>query len=98
MRHLRFVVLSIPLAALLGGPAAPFQVPSPWDDIVVKHKWDTIPDNWLSLGPPRNDTTIDLHIALHPKQKNALIDVLYEVSQPGHPKRVFFTTSGFPES
>ena len=99
MRHLRLSVLSVLAAALLGGPgpAAPLRVPSPRDDMVVKHKWDVIPDNWLSLGPPPDDTTMDLRIALHPEHKNALTDVLYEVSQPGHPKQVFFTTLSLPE-
>ena len=86
MRHLRLSVLSVLAAALFVGPAVLFRVPSPRDDMVVKHKWDAIPDNWLSLGLPPDDTTIELHIALQPKQKNALNDVLREVSQPGHPK------------
>ena len=92
MRHLRLSVLSVLAAALLGGFTVPLRVSSPRRDMVVKHKWDDIPDNWISRGPPPDDTTIELHIALQPKHKNALIDVLYEVSQPGHPKRVFFTT------
>ena len=54
--------------------------------MVVKHQWDDIPDNWLSLGPPPDDTTIDLYIALQPKDKNALTDAICEVSQPGHQK------------
>ena len=92
MLYLSFSVLSVLAAALLVGPAAPLRVPTPLDDMVVKHKWDVIPDNWRSLGPPPHDTTIDLHIALQPSQKNALTDVLHQVSQPGHPKRVLFTT------
>ena len=92
MRHLRLSLLSVLAAALFVGPAVLFRFPSPRDDMVVKHKWDVIPDNWFSLGPPPNDTTIELHIALHPKHKNALNDVLHEVSQPGHPKQVFFST------
>ena len=92
MRHLRLSVLLVLAATLLRGPAAPLRALPPWDDMVVKHKWDVIPDNWLSLGFPPDDTRIDLDIALHPKQKNALVDVLYEVSQPGHPKQVFFAT------
>jgi len=36
---------------------------------------------------------IDLRIALKPHSENALIDALYEVSKPGHPKYVLFTTS-----
>ena len=80
-------------AVLLSGPTVPIRVPSPQDDMVVKHKWDAIPDNWLSLGPPLDDDTIDLHISLQPKNKNALVDALYEVSEPGHPKQVFFLYS-----
>ena len=91
MRHLRVSVLSALVSTLLGGPAVPLRVPTPRDDMVVKHKWDVIPDNWISLGPPPRETTIDLRIALRPNQKNALTDVLLEVSQPGHPKQVIFT-------
>ncbi|KAH9020833.1 hypothetical protein EDB85DRAFT_2002231 [Lactarius pseudohatsudake] len=40
-------------------------------------------------GPP---ATRDLHIALKPHRKNALIDGLYEVGGPCHPKHVFSTT------
>ena len=92
MRNLSLSLLSVLSAALLVGPAAPLRVPTPRDDMIVKHKWDVIPDNWRSLGPPPEETRIDLHIALQPNQKNALTDVLHEVSQPGHPKRVLFTT------
>ena len=92
MRHLRLPVLSVLSAALHGVPAMPLQVPTPRDDMVVKHKWDVIPDNWVSLGPPPDEITIDLDIALQPNQKHALTDVLLEVSQPGHPKQVLFTT------
>jgi tripeptidyl-peptidase-1 len=45
------------------------------------------------LGHPPNGTTIDLHIALKPQRENVLIDALHEVSQPGNPKQVHFTTS-----
>ena len=91
MRYFRLSVLLVLAAALLINPAALLRVPSSQEDMVIKHKWDVIPDNWLSLGPPPDDSTIDLHIALQPNEKNALIDVLYEVSQPGHPKQVFIT-------
>ncbi|KAF8256922.1 subtilisin-like protein [Lactarius quietus] len=57
-----------------------------WDDTRVKHTWHTVPSNWESLGPPSSNTTIDLHIALLPQYENALIDALYEVSTPSHPK------------
>ena len=44
------------------------------------------------LGVPRSPsllgTTIDLHIALKPERENALIETLYEVSDPKLPKRV----------
>ena len=86
MHHLRLSVLSVLSAVLLSGPTAPLRVPSPPHDMIVKHKWDHIPDNWLSLGLPTDDTTIDLYIALQPEHKNALTDAIYEVSQPGHPK------------
>ena len=93
MRHLRLSVLLVLAAALLlGGRAVPLQAPPPRDDMVTKHKWDVIPGNWISLGPPPRETTIDLHIALQPNQKDALTDVLLQVSQPGHPKQVLFTT------
>ena len=80
---------SVLTAALLTGLKT--TLPSTWDNTLVKHKWDIIPDNWVTLGHPPNDTTIDFHIALKPKRESALIDALHEVSQPGHPKHVLFT-------
>ncbi|KAH9166378.1 subtilisin-like protein [Lactarius sanguifluus] len=60
---------------------------SRWDDVQVKHTWNSIPENWLNLGHPPADATIDLHIALKAKNENALIDALIKVSSPGHPKQ-----------
>ncbi|KAH9060371.1 subtilisin-like protein [Lactarius deliciosus] len=52
----------------------------------IKHSWNTVPMNWVSLGRPPSDTAIDLYIALKPNRENALINALYEVSEPGHPR------------
>jgi tripeptidyl-peptidase-1 len=89
---MRLHVLSVLAAALLrvGGTTTP--LPSPWDDMAVKHKWNATPDNWVTIGHPPNGTAINLYIALKPSRENALIDALYEVSQPRHPKHVLFTT------
>ncbi|KAH9025387.1 subtilisin-like protein [Lactarius pseudohatsudake] len=56
----------------------------PWGDMRVKHAWSSIPANWETLGCPSAGTTLDLYIALNPHQENALIDALYEVSDPKH--------------
>ena len=83
-------VLSVLSAVPLAGLATPpVQL---WSDLRVMHTWNTVPENWESLGPPPANTTIDLYIALKPGRKNALIDVLYEVSNPGHRKHVVLTT------
>ncbi|KAI9451468.1 subtilisin-like protein [Lactarius psammicola] len=82
MRHhwLSSTVLSVlsvvPLAKLTTSPA------QLWGKLRVKHAWDSVPANWECLGPPPNDTTIDLYIALQPHRENALIEALYEVSNP----------------
>jgi tripeptidyl-peptidase-1 len=61
--------------------------PSPcWDDMRLKHSWDSIPEKWECQGHPPAGTTIDLRVALKPHRKNALIDALYEVSDPSHSK------------
>jgi tripeptidyl-peptidase-1 len=90
MRYHRLSVLSVLAAALLASPATP--LPSPWGKMLVKHKWTRIPDSWLTLGHPPNSTSINLHIALKPERENALINALHDVSQPGDPKYVLFTT------
>ncbi len=59
-----------------------------WDDMRVKHSWDSIPDKWECQGHPPADTTIDLRVALKPHHDNALIDGLHKVSDPRHPKYV----------
>ena len=59
-----------------------------WEDVHSKHEWKTLPENWQNLGHSAADTTIDLHIALKAEDENALINTLYEVSSPDHPKCV----------
>ena len=87
---LSVLVISV-LSAVLACHATPS--PSPWDEMIIKHKWDAIPDNWVSQGQPPNGTTIKLHIALKGNHENALIDAFHEVSQPSHPKHVLFTST-----
>ncbi|KAH9179648.1 subtilisin-like protein [Lactarius sanguifluus] len=77
-------VLSVLAAILLGSLAKPFS--SRWDDMRIKHSWNAVPENWESLGNPLSGTTIDLYVALKAHRKNALIDTLYEVSDPDHPR------------
>ncbi|KAH9177886.1 subtilisin-like protein [Lactarius sanguifluus] len=91
MHHYRCIsVLSALASGLLGGLAKP-RTP-PWDDMHVKHSWNAVPRNWESLGHPPSGTTIDVYIALKPQRENALVDALYEVSEPGHPRyRAYLT-------
>ena len=88
---LAVLVLSVLSAGLACHAIMPS--PSPWDEMLIKHKWDSIPDNWVSLGQPPNGTTIKFHIALKANRENALIDALHEVSHPRHPKHVLFTST-----
>ncbi|KAI9460738.1 subtilisin-like protein [Russula earlei] len=70
--------------------AGPFGLASPtaprWEDMSAKHSWASLPDKWAHHGPPPDGTTIDLRVALKPHRETALIDALYEVSDPEHPK------------
>ena len=81
-----FSVLSVLATASIG--LANSIVPR-WDDMKVKHTWDSIPDKWEHHSHPPDHATIDLRIALKPHRENALIGALYEVSDPDHPKCVF---------
>ncbi|KAH9062394.1 subtilisin-like protein [Lactarius vividus] len=85
-------VLFVIALVLPGSPAKPL---SPhWDDMPahIKHSWNTVPKNWEALGHPPSGTTIDLYITLKPQRENAVVDTLYEVSQPGHPRyRAYLT-------
>jgi hypothetical protein len=90
MRYTQLIVLSVLSGAPFRNIAKPL---SPrWDKIRVKHTWDTVPSNWETLGHPPAATTIDLHIALEPHHEHALIDTLYEVSDPRSPKHVLSNT------
>src|SRR6266702_4102878 len=80
MRCLPLSLLSALAARLLGGLATP--IAPHWDRMRVKHAWDAVPENWENLGHPPHATTIDLHLALKSHNENALIDALYEVSDP----------------
>ncbi|KAH8995590.1 subtilisin-like protein, partial [Lactarius hatsudake] len=80
------------LSFLTARPLANFATPlAPWGDMRVKHTWSAVPANWETLGCPSAGTTIDLYIALNPHQESALIDALYQVSDPKHPRHVHLT-------
>ncbi|KAH8981843.1 subtilisin-like protein [Lactarius hatsudake] len=82
------------LSFLTATPLADFATPlTPWGDVRVKHAWSSVPANWETLGCPSAGTTIDLYIALSPHHENALIDALYEVSDPRHPRHVHLATA-----
>src|SRR6266702_1532062 len=87
---MRYNWLSAAVSVLSAWPLCPFATPlSPhWDDMRAKHAWKAVPANWETLGLPPSDTTIDLYVALKPHRENALIDALYQVSDPGLPKYV----------
>ncbi|KAF8258775.1 peptidase S8/S53 domain-containing protein [Lactarius quietus] len=91
MRYFCIFILPVLTAVLLGSLANP--LPPRWDDQRTKHSWNAVPDNWESQGRPPLSTTIDLYITLKPQSENALIDVLYNVSTPGHPEHVLHTFS-----
>src|SRR6266702_6995958 len=81
------------LSLLTAAPLADFATPLvPWDDTRVKHTWNAVPPNWESLGHPPAGANIDLYIALKPHQESALIDALYEVSDPRNLRNVLLTT------
>ncbi|KAH9011452.1 subtilisin-like protein [Lactarius hengduanensis] len=78
-------VLSVLASGVLDCLAAtPFELR--WDDVRTKHAWSAIPEHWETLGHLAAGTTIDLHIALEPQRKNAVVDALYDVSSPRSPK------------
>jgi tripeptidyl-peptidase-1 len=64
----------------------------PWDDMQVMHTWHAVPVNWESLGHPLAGTRINLHISLRPERESALIDAVFEISNPSHPRHVLLTT------
>ncbi|KAI9445624.1 subtilisin-like protein [Lactarius psammicola] len=53
-----------------------------WDKMTVKHAWGAVPENWESRGHPPAGTTIDLYLELKSHRENALIEALYDVSEP----------------
>ncbi|KAI9447492.1 subtilisin-like protein, partial [Lactarius indigo] len=83
---MRFYPLSV-LFVFTTGPLRCFAIFAPrWNEVHVKHTWNSVPENWQNLGHPPAGTTTDLHIALKAQDENTLIDTLYEVSSPGNPK------------
>ena len=59
-----------------------------WTDMRSKHSWNSVPEKWEFHEYAPAGTTIDLRIALKPHRENALIDALYEVSDPSGQKYV----------
>ncbi|KAH9073468.1 subtilisin-like protein [Lactarius deliciosus] len=84
---MRFHQLSVlPVLAAVPFADSKSLLSPPWHDIRVKHTWNAVPHNWEALGHPPAGTTIDLHVALKPHHENALVDALYNVSDPRSPK------------
>ena len=92
MRYHPISVLSVIAIAAVPLACHPKPLTQRWDNMHTKHSWDSIPENWESMGHPPAGTIINLHIALKPDQESALINALYEVSDPKHPKHVLSTT------
>ncbi|KAH8984349.1 subtilisin-like protein [Lactarius akahatsu] len=90
MRYHWLYALSFLTATALADFATPL---APWGDLRVKHAWSSVPANWETLGCPSAGTTIDLYIALNPRHDIALIDALYEVSDPKHPRHIHLTAA-----
>ncbi|KAH9175625.1 subtilisin-like protein [Lactarius sanguifluus] len=86
MRYHQLFMLSVIAAATFPDFVTPLAPESSWDDLRVKHTWDAVPANWETLGKPPSGTTIDLHVALKSHNEGALIEALYEVSDPRSPK------------
>ncbi|KAH9057760.1 subtilisin-like protein [Lactarius vividus] len=78
------VLFTLTTAAVVCGRTTPLA--PRWDEMKVMHAWSTVPNNWESLGHPPNQTTIDFYIALKSQRENALVDALYQVSDPKSPK------------
>ncbi|KAH9041950.1 hypothetical protein EDB84DRAFT_1436504 [Lactarius hengduanensis] len=87
MRCPALSVLATLSAPLLGGCATPLV--SPWDRMKVKHAWGAVPKNWESLGHPSNETTIEFYLALKSHRGDALVEALYEISDPEHSRYVY---------
>ncbi|KAI9433332.1 subtilisin-like protein [Lactarius indigo] len=79
--HVLFVFATIS-ARLLCGFAKPLE--PRWDQMKVKHSWNAIPKDWETLSLPSNETTIGFYLALKSHREDALIEALYEVSDPEH--------------
>ncbi|KAH8982164.1 subtilisin-like protein [Lactarius hatsudake] len=86
----RLFVFSVIAAATFPDFVTPLA--PPWDVLHVKHTWGAVPANWETLGNPPAGTTIDLHVALKSHNESALIEALYEVSDPRSPKHVLYNT------
>ena len=72
------------------GPFLPFAtaLSTRWDDMRVKHTRKPYPPTGEILGHLPAGTILDLYVALKFHRENAVIDVLYEVSDPRHPKHI----------
>ena len=77
-----FCLIAVPLTSLAT------LLNARWEDVQVRHTWETVPGNWEIMGAPLAGSTIDIRIALKPHRDNALIEALYKVSSPDHPKQV----------
>ena len=86
MRLHHISVLSVLVAFPLGSFAKPLS--PPWDDMHIQHSWGDIPSDWEDHGHPPFGTTINLYVALQSHHEDAMVDALYEVSDPEHPRHV----------
>ncbi|KAH8978988.1 subtilisin-like protein [Lactarius hatsudake] len=86
MHYLRLSVLCALTVITTPLDSAATLFPPNWNDMHTKHRWNTIPGKWETIGQPPVGTTIDLSIALRPHREHALTGAIHEVSNPKHPK------------
>jgi len=71
----------------VGAPPVPaFPTATHRDDMRTKHSRRTIPERWEHHGHPPSSSAIALRIVPKPHLEDALIEALYKVSNPKHPK------------
>lgn len=61
-----------------------------WDDTAVKHAWSHVPNGWVMHSTALPNHRLDMRIGLKQAGFEALVEHLYQISDPDHQRRVSF--------